>query len=97
MTNSLEGYAVLKVAGEDAALDYLGQMPSARFARNDRGDKAPAEAVPFPASGSDMRHAHRVTVPLPRRVFGTGRASDRRPRDPCDIPTTSAPSRPSPR
>lgn len=49
MTNSLEGYAVLKVAGKGAGLDNLRQMLSARFSRSARGNEAPATVVPSPA------------------------------------------------
>lgn len=45
MVNSLEGYAVLKVAGKGAGLDSLRQMLSARFARGRRGA---AQAAPPP-------------------------------------------------
>lgn len=47
MANSLEGYAVLKVAGKGAGLDGLRAMLSARFARNGRGaNGTPPEATP---------------------------------------------------
>ena len=42
MTSSLEGYAVLKVAGEGEGLDNLRRMLSARFGRGNK----PAEPVP---------------------------------------------------
>ncbi len=44
MTNALEGYAVLKVAGKGAGLDSLRRMLSARFNRSRAA--APQEAVP---------------------------------------------------
>lgn len=46
MTNALEGYAVLKVAGRGAGLDGLRRMLSARFSR---GPRAVPDA-PLPAS-----------------------------------------------
>lgn len=55
MINSLEGYAVLKVAGKGAGLDSLRQMLSARFGRSGRGAPAPAPE-PLPAI------AQRVTL-----------------------------------
>ena len=48
MTNSLEGYAVLKVAGKGAGLDSLRQMLSARFARS------PRPGAPTPAPTPDV-------------------------------------------
>lgn len=48
MVNSLEGYAVMKVAGKGEGLRSLRQMLSARFARNGRGstpEPGPAEPV----------------------------------------------------
>lgn len=55
MANSLEGYAVLKVAGKGAGLDSLREMLSARFARNGRGSnggtpEAPPSTPPTPPS-----------------------------------------------
>jgi hypothetical protein len=49
MTNSLEGYAVLKVAGKGAGLDNLRQMLSARFSRNGRGGDTPTDPTPAPS------------------------------------------------
>ncbi|UWX03663.1 hypothetical protein H1235_12630 [Pseudoxanthomonas sp. NC8] len=46
MTASLEGYAVLKVAGKGAGLDGLRQMLSARFTRGRRGETVVAETEP---------------------------------------------------
>jgi hypothetical protein len=47
MTNSLEGYAVLKIAGKGQGLESLRQMLSARFSR---GKRAAANATqPEPA------------------------------------------------
>lgn len=45
MTNALEGYAVLKVAGKGEGLDSLRKMLSARFNRSSRA-AASEEAVP---------------------------------------------------
>lgn len=42
MSNSLEGYAVLKVAGKGAGLEGLRQMLSARFSRSRPAPVAPA-------------------------------------------------------
>ena len=46
MVNSLEGYAVLKVAGKGAGLDNLRQLLSARFGRGSRSAPAPAPEAP---------------------------------------------------
>jgi hypothetical protein len=49
MVNSLEGYAVLKVAGKGAGLDTLRQLLSVRFGRaRATGGEVPADA-PAPA------------------------------------------------
>jgi len=48
MTNALEGYAVLKVAGKGQGLDEMRKMLSARFARS-RSTPAPASEEPTPA------------------------------------------------
>lgn len=45
MTNALQGYAVLKVAGKGQGLDEMRKMLSARFARK----TASTPAVPTPA------------------------------------------------
>ena len=44
MTNALEGYAVLKVAGKGAGLDSLRQMLSARFNRSKPVASGPVSA-----------------------------------------------------
>jgi hypothetical protein len=44
MTNALEGYAVLKVAGKGQGLDEMRKMLSARFAR--KAASTPAEPTP---------------------------------------------------
>jgi hypothetical protein len=44
MTNALEGYAVLKVAGKGAGLDGLRQMLSARFNRSKPAASGPTSA-----------------------------------------------------
>jgi hypothetical protein len=41
MTNALEGYAVLKVAGKGQGLDEARKALSARFARKSRGTESP--------------------------------------------------------
>ena len=49
MANSLEGYAVLKVAGKGAGLEALRQMLSARFARSGKRAGTAVEPAPEPA------------------------------------------------
>lgn len=46
MTNSLAGYAVLKIVGKGAGLENLKQMLSARFARTARSTGEPAAPPP---------------------------------------------------
>jgi hypothetical protein len=46
MTNALEGYAVLKVAGKGQGLDAMRQMLSARFARGSRKPTEPVNPAP---------------------------------------------------
>ena len=46
MTNALEGYAFLKIAGKGEGLDSLRKMMSARFDRNEtKAASAPAQPV----------------------------------------------------
>ena len=45
MTNALEGYAVLKVAGKGEGLDGLRKMLSARFNRSPAPQLTPAPAA----------------------------------------------------
>jgi hypothetical protein len=45
MTNALQGYAFLKVAGKGQGLDEMRKMLSARFARGRAGAGDPAPAV----------------------------------------------------
>ena len=45
MTNALEGYAVLKVAGKGAGLDEARKALSARFAREGRSTQTPEPAT----------------------------------------------------
>jgi len=46
MSSSLEGYAVLKVAGKGTGLDGLRRMLSARFTRGRRAETVVAENAP---------------------------------------------------
>lgn len=47
MTNALQGYAFLKIAGKGQGLDEMRKMLSARFARSKAGGGNPA---PEPAA-----------------------------------------------
>lgn len=46
MTNALEGYAFLKIAGKGEGLDALRQMLSARFNRGPVRSPGPPEPTP---------------------------------------------------